>query len=125
MLGAISFVAKSLPAAIVMIILSLLLMPFTWRRIRKLNPKALGRLSRFGLVIVAFIAAVAFTPAQAPEPTASQKPVAANTAATTKAHSPAPSPAKKATVTNKTEDITDVFVKGDSYKRLSIVVQKS
>lgn len=109
-LGAISFVAKSLPASIAMLALALLLMPFTWRRIRKLNPKTLGRLPRFGLVVVAFIAAVALTPPQTPTP---QKPVVADTAASTK-HTAKPS--TKPTVTDKTESITDVYAIGDSYK---------
>jgi hypothetical protein len=116
LLGAISFIAKSFPAAIAMLALSLLLMPLTWRKIRKLNPKAFGWLSRFGLVSVTFIAAVALTPPQTPEPASSQKPVVADTAATTKTQSPAPLPANKAAVTNKAEDITDVFVEGESYK---------
>ena len=112
LLGAISFVAKSLPAAVAMLILALLLMPFTWRRIRKLNPKVLGRLPRFGLVVVAFIAAVALTPSQAPAP-AAQKPVVADTAASTKTTA---KPSTKPTVTNKAGSITDVYASGDSYK---------
>lgn len=112
LLGAISFVAKSLPAAVAMLILSLLLMPFTWRRIRKLNPKALGRLPRFGLVVVAFIAAVALTPTQTPAP-AAQKPAVADTAASTKTTA---KPSTKPTVTNKTESITDVYARGNSYR---------
>lgn len=116
LLGAISFVAKSLSAAIAMLLLSLLLVPLSWRKIRKLNPKVLGRLPRFGLVAAAFIAAIALTPVQTPEPASSQKSVVADTAATTKTQSPAPLPAKKVAVTNKAENITDVFVKGDSYK---------
>jgi len=112
LLGAISFVAKSLPAAVAMLILALLLMPFTWRRIRKLNPKVLGRLPRFGLVVVAFIAAVALTPSQTPTP-AAQKPVVADSAASTKTTA---KPSTKPTVTNKAESITDVYASGDSYK---------
>ena len=112
LLGAISFVAKSLPAAVAMLILALLLMPFTWRRIRKLNPKVLGRLPRFGLVVVAFIAAVALTPSQTPTP-AAQKPVVADTAASTKTTA---KPSTKPTVTNKAGSITDVYASGDSYK---------
>jgi len=112
LLGAISFVAKSLPAAVAMLILALLLMPFTWRRIRKLNPKVLGRLPRFGLVVVAFIAAVALTPSQTPTP-AAQKPVVADSAASTKTTA---KPSTKPTVTNKAGSITDVYASGDSYK---------
>lgn len=115
LLGATVFVTKALPAAIAMLILSLLLMPLSWRRIRRLSPKTLGRLPRFGLVVVAFIIAVALTP-PTPESTSTPKPVAADATANTNSQSPDLSHAKKTAVTNKTESITDVFVKNGSYE---------
>jgi len=74
LLGALVYLTKALPAAIAMLALALLLMPFTWRKIRRLNPKTLGRLSRIGLAFVVFIAAMVLTPPslETSEPSPSQ-----------------------------------------------------
>ena len=113
MLGALVYLTKALPAAIAMLALALLLMPFTWRKIRRLNPKTLGRLSRIGLAFVVFIAAMVLTPPSLETSEPSPKPVVASSAASTKVHTASSS--TKSQVTNRAEVISDVFVSGDSY----------
>ena len=111
LLGGLTSMQRSLPAAIAMIMLAVILIPLLWRKIKLIQPKYLNRKTRSIFALVLFVVAVAISPEAPAEPTV------ANTAS--KAPGTRQQTSQKATEHNKkfnkTETLTGIYGENINY----------